>query len=123
MMTPELQQKIMERIILPTVAGMEKDGCPYSGILFAGIMVVKGEPMLIEYNARFGDPECQPMMLRLQNDLLELLDACARGDLKSFEGKLSFSDHTALAVVMAAKGYPAAYAKGKAICGIDVRIW
>lgn len=119
MMTPDLQQKIMERIILPTVKGMEQDGCPYSGVLYAGIMVVKGEPMLIEYNARFGDPECQPIMMRFENDLLDVLDACARGALKEFDGKLKFSDQTALAVVMAAKGYPAAYAKGKAIRGIE----
>ena len=119
-MTDNLHKKIMERIILPTAQGMEKDGMPFQGIFFAGIMVVKGEPKLIEYNARFGDPETQPMLLRLQNDVLELLYACATGNLAAFDGKLAFSSHIALGVVMAAKGYPAAYAKGGVIKGIDV---
>ena len=118
MMTHDLQQKIMERIILPTFRGMAKDGHPFAGVLFAGIMVVKGDPYLIEYNVRFGDPECQPMMLRLQNDLLEVLDACASQKLDQIP-PLKFSDNTALAVVMAAKGYPAAYAKGGVIKGLD----
>ena len=117
MLTHDVQQKIMERIILPTVRGMEKDGNPFQGILFAGIMVVKGDPYLIEYNVRFGDPECQPMLLRLQNDLLGLLDACASGTLDQHP-PLEFSDHIALGVVMAAKGYPGNYAKGGVIKGI-----
>jgi len=117
LMTNDLQKKIMERIILPTVRGMEKDGMPFSGILFAGIMIVKGDPYLIEYNVRFGDPECQPMLLRLQDDLLELLDACASGTLADY-GTVSFSDNIALAVVMAAKGYPGSYSKGSIIRGI-----
>jgi phosphoribosylamine--glycine ligase len=119
LLTPALQEKIMNRIIKPTVAGMEQEGCPFSGILFAGIMVVKDEPYLIEYNVRFGDPECQPLMMRLQTDLLQILDACARGELSSFENKVSWSEDIALAVVMAAKGYPAAYAKGGVISGIE----
>lgn len=118
LLTYDLQQKIMERIINPTVKGMKADGCPFSGVLFAGIMVVGGDPYLIEYNARFGDPETQPMLLRLQNDLLHLLDTCASGNLAGHED-LKFSDNTALGVVMAAKGYPASYAKGGAITGFD----
>lgn len=118
-MTDDLHKKIMEQIIVPTAQGMEKDGYPFQGVFFAGIMVVKGEPKLIEFNARFGDPETQPMLLRLQNDLLELLHACATENLATFIGKLAFSSHTALAVVMAAKGYPAAYAKGGIIHGIE----
>jgi len=118
LMTHDLQQKIMERIILPTAKGMAKDGTPFQGILFAGIMVVKGEPYLIEYNVRFGDPECQPMLLRLQNDLLELLYACATGKLDSHP-PLQWSPNTALAVVMAAKGYPGNYAKNGVIKGLD----
>ncbi len=120
LMTDDLHKKIMEQIIVPTAKGMAADGHPFEGIFFAGIMVVKGEPKLIEYNVRFGDPECQPMMLRLQNDLLELLDACASGNLASFEGKLAFSDHTAMGVVMAAKGYPSSnYSKGGVIKGLE----
>ena len=118
-MTDDLHKKIMEQIIVPTAQGMEKDGHPFQGVFFAGIMVVKGEPKLIEFNARFGDPETQPMLLRLQNDLLELLHACATGNLASFDGKMAFSSHIALTVVMAAKGYPASYAKGGVIHGIE----
>lgn len=117
LLTPDLQQKIMERIILPSARGMEKDGHPFQGIFFAGIMVVKGEPYLIEYNVRFGDPECQTMLVRLQNDLLDVLDACASGTLDKHP-PLKFSDNVALGVVMAAKGYPASYAKGGAIRNI-----
>ncbi len=119
MMTTMLQQKIMDQIVLPTMEGMQKEGCPFKGVFFAGIMVVKGEPFLIEYNVRFGDPECQPMMLRLQNDLLDLLDACASGTLAAHKGQLRMSSHVTLAVVMAAKGYPGSYSKGGLIRGLD----
>jgi phosphoribosylamine--glycine ligase len=81
-------------------------------------MVVGGDPYLIEYNVRFGDPECQPMLVRLQNDLLDLLDACASGTLDKHP-PLEFSDNVALGVVMAAKGYPGGYAKGGVIRGIE----
>ncbi len=118
LMTPGLQQKIMERIILPTVRGMAKDGNPFQGVLFAGIMIVAGEPYLIEYNVRFGDPECQPMLLRLQDDLLELLHATASGKLDTYP-QLQWSSNTALCVVMAANGYPGSYAKGGVIKGLN----
>ena len=117
LLTHDVQQKIMERIILPTVRGMEKDGNPFQGILFAGIMVVAGDPFLIEYNVRFGDPECQPMLMRLKNDFLSLLDACASGTLDKHP-PLDFSSDVALGVVMAAKGYPGSYAKGGIIRNI-----
>lgn len=119
LMTLDLQQKIMDRIILPTARGMESEGCPFQGILFAGVMVVKGNPYLIEYNVRFGDPECQAMMLRLRNDLLELLYDCATGALSKYRDGLDWSDHKALGVVMAAEGYPAAYKKGTIIKGLE----
>lgn len=118
LLTHDLQQKIMERIILPTVRGMEAEGCPFQGVLYAGVMVVKDEPYLIEYNVRFGDPECQPMMMRLQDDLLDVLYACATGKLADYKNGLSFSSNTALAVVMAAQGYPGSYSKGGSITGI-----
>ncbi len=117
-LTHDLQQKIMERIINPTVKGMQQEGCPFQGILYAGIMVVKGDPYLIEYNVRFGDPECQPMLLRLQDDFLDILDACAKGELGKYS-ELTWSRNVALGVVMAAKGYPAPYEKGSIIRGID----
>ncbi len=118
LMSHDLQQKIMARIINPTIKGMKEDGCPFQGVLFAGIMVVGEDPYLIEYNARFGDPETQPMLLRLQNDLLGLLHACATGKLADY-ADLQFSPNTAMGVVMAAKGYPATYAKGGVIRGFD----
>ncbi len=118
-LTHDLHQKIMEQIIHPTVRGMAEEGCPFRGVLFAGIMVVKGDPYLIEYNVRFGDPECQPIMIRLQDDLLQILDACAHGKLAECES-LNWSTNTALGVVMAAKGYPNAYENGSVINGLDV---
>lgn len=118
LLTADLEKKIMDRIIFPTVKGMAQDGNPYQGILFAGIMVVKNEPYLIEYNARFGDPECQVMLLRLQDDLVKILYANATGKLDTIK-PLNFSSNAALTVVMAAKGYPASYAKGGKISGIE----
>jgi len=118
-LTLDLQHKIMERIIIPTIKGMNARGLPFQGVLFAGIMVVKGEPFLIEYNVRFGDPECQAMMLRFQNDVLEVLHACAMQNLKQFEGGMRWSSHVGFCVVMAAKGYPNTYVKGGLIRGLD----
>lgn len=118
-MTPELEAKILDNIIKPTVEGMEQDGIPFKGILFAGLMVVKGEPKLIEYNIRFGDPECQPIMMRLESDLVDLLLATDRGTLSDYQGKVKWSDRAALCVVMAAKGYPGSYEKGTEIKNTD----
>jgi len=117
-MTPELEAKIMDRIITPTIDGMQKEGRPFKGVLYAGLMMVEGEPKLIEYNVRFGDPECQPMMVRLKDDFLELLNACAHEKLHEFK-KLEWSDYWALCVVMAAKGYPESYQKGTVIKGFE----
>lgn len=119
LMTPDLHKKIMERIITPTIEGMAKDGAPYTGVLYAGIMVVKGDPFLIEYNARFGDPECQALMVRLQEDVMELLYAASTGDLARYGGALNWSTQHAICVVMAARGYPGSYAKNTIIKNID----
>jgi len=116
-MTPVLEQKILDKIIAPTVEGMKKDGTPFKGVLFAGLMVKDGEPRLIEYNIRFGDPECQPIMMRLESDLVELLLATDKGTLN--EVKAEWSDKNAMCVVMAAKGYPAAYEKNTEIKNTD----
>jgi len=118
LMTAELEAKILSRIIEPTVKGMIAEGTPFSGVLFAGIMVVKGDPYLIEYNARFGDPECQTLMMRLQGDLLDILNACAHGKLESIKDQITWSDKHALCVIMAAKGYPGTYAKNTPIRNI-----
>ncbi len=118
LMTHDLHLKIMEQIIKPTIKAMENEGCPFEGVLYAGVMVVQGNPYLIEYNARFGDPECQPMMLRLKHDLLDILDACASGNLNRYD-EIEFSSNVALGVVMAANGYPNSYTRGGIIGGLD----
>ena len=115
--TPELQAQVMTEIIKPTVEVMQAQGMPYSGVLFAGLMLTASGPRLIEYNARFGDPECQVLMMRLESDLAELLLACARGRLAGIAPP-RFSGDTALTVVMAAQGYPATPMKGGRIAGI-----
>lgn len=119
MMSAELEEKIINKLIKPTVDGMAKDGCAFAGVLFAGIMVVKNEPYLIEYNARFGDPECQTLMMRLQGDILDILHACAKGELEAIKGQVSWSDQVAMCVVMAAEGYPGEYKKNTVINGIN----
>jgi len=109
--------KTMSRIIRPTIAAMAARGTPYRGVLFAGLMIENGEPKLIEYNCRFGDPECQVLMLRLKSDLATALIAARDGVLDTLD--LVWSAEAALTVVMAAKGYPGSYAKGSEIRGLD----
>ncbi|RNJ61380.1 MAG: phosphoribosylamine--glycine ligase [Porphyrobacter sp. IPPAS B-1204] len=112
-LTPELQARVMAEIIEPTVRTMREEGNPYQGVLFAGLMLTAEGPKLIEYNARFGDPECQVLMMRLENDLVAIMLACAKGELAGTE--VALRDQTALTVVMAAKGYPGTPDKGGAI--------
>ena len=116
-LTPALEAEAMERIIAPTVKTLADEGMPYSGVLFLGLMLTAKGPELIEYNARFGDPECQVMLMRLESDLGELLLACAEGRLSEMDPP-RFSDDTALTVVMAARGYPDVPKKGGRIAGI-----
>jgi phosphoribosylamine---glycine ligase len=113
-LTPELQAEVMERIIEPTVAYMAAQGMPYSGVLFAGLMLTDEGPKLIEYNARFGDPECQVLMTRFTGDLATLMLAVATGRLTEADTPV-FSSDTALTVVMAANGYPGTPEKGSMI--------
>ncbi len=108
-----LLKRIEHEIIAPTIKGMAKRGMPFSGVLFAGLMVKDSAPYLIEHNARFGDPECQVLMMRLKSDILDLLMASAKGDISNI--KLDWRDEAALTVVLAAKGYPASYKKGSLI--------
>jgi phosphoribosylamine--glycine ligase len=117
-LTPALEQRAIDEIIAPTVAAMAAMGAPFSGVLFAGLMLTADGPKLIEYNARFGDPECQVLMMRLQDDLLELMLATARGELAGRDA-VRLSSETALTVVMAANGYPGQPQTGGAIGGID----
>jgi phosphoribosylamine--glycine ligase len=106
----------MKEIIEPTIRGMAADGHPFQGVLFAGLMITAKGPELIEYNVRFGDPETQALMMRLDGDLVELMMATVNGSLGKVRPR--WSSDVALTVVMASKGYPGAYRKGAAIRGI-----
>jgi phosphoribosylamine--glycine ligase len=112
-MTEAMMARTMREIIEPTLAGMADSGHPFEGVLFAGLMITEKGPELIEYNVRFGDPECQVLMMRLTSDLLPLLHAAATGGLKDVHAE--WRDDAALTVVMASKGYPGAYDKGTPI--------
>ena len=116
-LTPALEAEAMTRIIAPTVKTLADEGMPYSGVLFLGLMLTARGPQLIEYNCRFGDPECQVMLMRLESDLGELLLACAENRLSSIEPP-RFSDDVALTVVMAGAGYPGEPKKGGRIDAI-----
>lgn len=116
-MTPEMIERSMNELIRPTLRGMAARGAPFQGILFAGLMITADGPKLIEYNVRFGDPECQVLMMRLKDDLLVLLNAAVDGQLA--HTSVRWSDDPALTVVMAAKGYPATPQKGSVIAGVD----
>src|SRR4051794_14577246 len=116
-MTDKTCARVMDEMIMPTLRALKAMGTPYKGVLFAGVMVTEQGPKLIEYNARFGDPETQVLMLRMMSDLLPALIACADGQLKNFS--LRWFDDAALTVIMATKGYPGAYGKGSVIEGLD----
>lgn len=116
-MTDELNKRVMDEIILPTVRGMAKRGTPFSGVLYAGLIITEEGPKLIEYNVRFGDPECQVLMMRLKSDLLPALIATCDEQLATFD--LRWHDDVALSVVMAASGYPDAPKKGTVIDGLE----
>jgi phosphoribosylamine--glycine ligase len=114
--TPAIHEKIIETVLRPTIDGMAKEGCPYRGILYAGLMIKDGEIKTLEFNARFGDPEAQPLLARLKSDLVPVLLACARGSLAGIP--LEWHDKAAVCVVMASGGYPGDFEKGRAIHGL-----
>ena len=116
-MTPALCEEARTSIVEPLVRGLAAEGAPYTGVFYAGLMLTADGPMLLEVNARFGDPECQVLMPRLKSDLLAALMAAHDGELKDFD--LRWRDEAALCVVLATQGYPGAYEKGSAIRGID----
>src|SRR6202012_2359862 len=116
-MTEALCAQVMEEMIKPTLRALQAMGSPYKGVLYAGVMVTKDGPKLVEYNARFGDPECQVLMLRMMSDIVPALIASADGQLKNFS--LRWFDDDALTVIMATKGYPGDYGKGSVISGLD----
>jgi len=110
-------KKVDSQVIKPTIEGLKKEGIPYKGFIFIGLMNVSGEPLVIEYNARMGDPETEAVLTRIESDLVELLSACAKGELK---GKtISIAKDYAVTVVMASGGYPNEFEKGKIISGLE----
>ena len=116
-MNDDITQMAVDQIIQPTMDEMRKRGTPFQGVLFCGLMIENGQPRLVEYNVRFGDPECQCLMMRLGGQILDLLQACAEQRLA--EVQVNWADDHALTIVMAAKGYPGSYAKGTVINGLD----
>jgi phosphoribosylamine--glycine ligase len=116
-LTPELEEQAIREILVPTARAMVALGAPYRGILYAGLMLTATGPKLVEYNCRFGDPECQVLMPRLASDLLPILDAVARGKLA--EASVAWSPVSALTVVYASRGYPGAHQTGSEITALD----
>jgi phosphoribosylamine--glycine ligase len=116
-MTQAMSERVMREIIAPTIAGMRARGTPFRGVLFAGLMIDADGPKLIEFNVRFGDPEAEVVLTRLESDLLDLLIACAQGRLPAQTPQ--FLNETALTVVLAARGYPGAVVKGSEIRGLE----
>ncbi|MDY6850601.1 MAG: phosphoribosylamine--glycine ligase [Thermodesulfobacteriota bacterium] len=115
--TPELHDEIMDRIMRPAVEGLAAEGCPYSGVLYAGLMIGETGPQVLEFNARFGDPECQPLLMRLKTDLVDILEAIVEGRLDEIEPE--WDERAALCLVLASGGYPGGYEKGCVINGLD----
>ncbi len=116
-MTDEVTQQVLDQIVNPTMAEMARRGVPFQGVLFVGLMIEDGQPRLIEYNVRFGDPECQALMMRLGAQAMDLLHACAEGRLE--EARVNWADDHAMSVVLAADGYPGRYEKGSVISGLS----
>ncbi|WP_459554800.1 phosphoribosylamine--glycine ligase [Lacunimicrobium album] len=118
LITDEIMEEIIQEILIPTVHTMRKEDRPFTGILYAGIMLTKYGPKVLEYNVRLGDPETQPILMRLKSDLAELLYAAAKGELHQHPG-LEWDPRPAVCVVMAAEGYPGPYENGKEIRGLE----
>ncbi|NOC45063.1 phosphoribosylamine--glycine ligase [Ruegeria sp. HKCCD7559] len=116
-LSEEVETRAMEEIVRPTIAEMKRRGTPFQGVLYAGLMIKDGQPRLVEYNVRFGDPECQVLMMRLGAQAMDLMHAAAEGRLG--EMRVNWADDHAITVVMAANGYPGAYKKGTAIKGLE----
>jgi phosphoribosylamine--glycine ligase len=115
--TPEIEKEILEKIMKPAIEAMKKEGRPYKGVLYAGLMITKQGPKVVEFNCRFGDPEVQALLPRLDSDLAEILEACIDGNLS--EKEVKWSEKACCCVVMASGGYPGKYEKGKEISGLE----
>ncbi len=116
-LSAEIEERAMDQIVRPTMAEMKRRGTPFQGVLYAGLMIKDGQPKLVEYNVRFGDPECQVLMMRLGAQAMDLMHAAAEGRLS--ETQVNWADDHAMTVVMAANGYPGSYEKGTVIKGLD----
>jgi phosphoribosylamine--glycine ligase len=114
--TEEVNEKIIEKILRPIIQGMGQEGRPYKGVLYAGLMIHNGQPKVLEFNARFGDPETQPVLMRMKGDIVPILEACIKGNLSQCE--IEWDNRASVCVVMASKGYPGDYEKGKIIEGL-----
>ncbi|MGK5094357.1 phosphoribosylamine--glycine ligase [Deltaproteobacteria bacterium TL4] len=115
--TEDVRQKVLEQIVTPTIVGMASEGTPYKGVLYIGLMIENGDPKVVEYNCRFGDPECQPLMMQLKSDLFPLAMATVKGTLAS--EKPEWHEGAVACVVLASEGYPGSYQKGEIISGFD----
>jgi phosphoribosylamine---glycine ligase len=115
--TAAIHEKVMRQVLAPIVKGMADEGIPYKGVLYAGIMVCDGVPKVLEFNARFGDPETQPIMMRMKGDVVPVLEACMRGTLS--QCRIEWDNRPSVCVVMASGGYPGNYDKGKVIHGLE----
>jgi phosphoribosylamine--glycine ligase len=115
--TPAIEKQVMNKIMLPTVKGMAKEGRPYKGVLYAGLMIKDGKAKVVEFNCRFGDPEAQPLLMRLKSDLVDVIEAVIDGRLNKISMELD--PRPTVCVVMASGGYPGSYKKGKVITGLD----
>jgi phosphoribosylamine--glycine ligase len=114
--TDQVHEKILERILRPIIQGMGEEGRPYKGVLYAGLMIHDGHPEALEFNARFGDPETQPVLMRMKGDIIPILEACIKGNLSQYQ--IEWDSRASVCVVMTSKGYPGDYEKGKTIQGL-----
>ena len=114
--TDEVHERIIEKVLRPIIYGMGEEGRPYKGVLYAGLMIHEGHPKVLEFNARFGDPEAQPVLMRMTGDIVPILEACMKGNLS--KQKIEWDTCPSVCVVMASKGYPGDYEKGKVINGL-----
>jgi phosphoribosylamine--glycine ligase len=115
--TEKVHREVMEKVMIPTVRGMAREGRKYQGVLYAGLMIKDDKPKVLEFNARFGDPEAQPLLMRLNSDLVTVLEATIAGNLSG--QKMELDDRSSVCVVMASGGYPGSYEKGKVISGLE----
>ncbi|RMF94101.1 MAG: phosphoribosylamine--glycine ligase [Candidatus Schekmanbacteria bacterium] len=115
--TDDVKKLIIDNIIEPTISGMSSEGTPYKGILYAGLMIKNGKPFVLEFNVRFGDPEAQPILMRLDSDIIDIFNECIEGDVSKITPK--WNSNAAVCVVLASGGYPQSYEKGKIITGLE----